>query len=79
MIDKMRLLIQRLPRHQFGRRCEQLTPDQLQLVLEEVEQISAANQAGQDAVMAAAGLCANYAPRRWRTSKTAPARAAAMS
>ena len=27
--DKLRLLIQRLTRHQFGRRSEQLTPDQL--------------------------------------------------
>ena len=34
--DKLRLLIQRLTRHQFGRRSEQLTPDQLQLALEEL-------------------------------------------
>jgi transposase len=54
--DKMRLLIQRLTRHQFGRRSEQLTPDQLQLALEELEQTIAANQAGQDSVAAAAGL-----------------------
>ena len=54
--DKMRLLIQRLTRHQFGRRPEQLTPDQLQLALEELEQTIAANQAGQDAVAATAGL-----------------------
>lgn len=54
--DKMRLLIQRLIRHQFGRRSEQLSPDQLQLALEELEQTIAANQAGQDAVVAAAGL-----------------------
>ena len=53
--DKMRLLIQRLTRHQFGRRSEQLTPDQLQLALEELEQTIAANQAGQDSVAAAAG------------------------
>ncbi len=54
--DKLRLLIQRLTRHQFGRRSEQLTPDQLQLALEELEQTIAANQAGQDAAAAAAGL-----------------------
>ena len=54
--DKMRLLIQRLTRHQFGRRSEQLTHDQLQLALEELEQTIAANQVGQDAVAAAAGL-----------------------
>lgn len=54
--DKLRLLIQRLTRHQFGRRSEQLTPDQLQLALEELEQTISANQAGQDAAAAAAGL-----------------------
>jgi len=54
--DKLRLLIQRLTRHQFGRRSEQLTPDQLQLALEELEQAIAANQAGQDAATDAAGL-----------------------
>ena len=54
--DKLRLLIQRLTRHQFGRRSEQLTPDQLQLALEALEQTIAANQAGQDAAATAAGL-----------------------
>jgi transposase len=33
--DKLRLLIQRLTRHQFGRRSEQLTPEQLQFGLED--------------------------------------------
>ena len=54
--DKLRLLIQRLTRHQFGRRSERLTPDQLQLGLEALEQAIAANQAAQaaaaDAVVA---------------------------
>ncbi|NPD66632.1 IS66 family transposase (plasmid) [Lichenicola cladoniae] len=54
--DKLRMLIQRLTRHQFGRRSEQLTPDQLQLALEELEQTIAANQAGQDAAVTATGL-----------------------
>ena len=54
--DELRLLTHRLTRHQFGRRSEQLTPDQLQLALEEPEQAIAANQAGQDAADAAAGL-----------------------
>ena len=36
--DKLRLLIQRLLRQQFGRRSEQLSPDQLQLGLEDLEQ-----------------------------------------
>ena len=43
------LLIQRLLRHQFGRRSEQLTADQLQFGLEDLEQTIAENQAGQDA------------------------------
>ena len=47
--DKLRLLIQRLTRHQFGCRSEQLTPDQLQLGLEALEQAIAANQAAEDA------------------------------
>ena len=33
--DKLRLLIERLTRHQFGRRSEQLTVEQLQLGLED--------------------------------------------
>ena len=48
--DKLRLLIQRLTRHQFGRRSEQLSPDQLQLGLEDLEQTIAANQAAQEAL-----------------------------
>jgi transposase len=47
--DKLRLLIQRLTRHQFGRRSEQLTAEQLQFGLEDLEQTAAENQAGQDA------------------------------
>src|SRR5438270_11477381 len=48
--DKLRLLIQRLVRHQFGRRSEQLSAEQLQLGLEDLEQTVAANQAAQEAV-----------------------------
>lgn len=47
--DRLRLLIQRLSRHQFGRRSEQLTDEQLQLGLEDLEQTVAENQAAQDA------------------------------
>jgi transposase len=50
--DKLRLLIQRFTRHQFGRRSEQLTNEQLQLGLEDLEQTVAENQAGQDAAEA---------------------------
>ena len=46
--DKLRLLIQRLLRHQFGRRSEQLSPDQLQFGLEDLEQTIAENQARSD-------------------------------
>jgi transposase len=48
--DKLRLLIQRLTRQQFGRRSEQLSADQLQLGLEALEQTIAANQAAQEAL-----------------------------
>jgi transposase len=48
-IDKLHLLIRKLSRHQFGRRSEQLTPDQLQLGLEDAEQESAEKQEAQDA------------------------------
>ena len=47
-IEKLRLLIQRLLRHQFGRRSEKLNPDQLQLGIEDLEQDIAANEAAQD-------------------------------
>src|SRR5271155_4820122 len=65
--DKLRLLIQRLTRHRFGRRSEQLTPDQLQLALEELEQTIAANQAAQDPAAAASGLARK--PRSERSSR----------
>ena len=47
--DKLRLLIQRLLRQQFGRRSEQLAPDQLQLALEDIEQAIGAGEAAQEA------------------------------
>jgi transposase len=52
-IDKLQLLIKRLLRQQFGRRSEQLTPEQLQLGIEDLEQSIAAAEAGQDAANAA--------------------------
>jgi transposase len=54
-IDKLHLLIQRLMRHQFGRRSEQMSSEQFQLGLEDLEQGVAANQAAQDAADAGAG------------------------
>ena len=62
--DKLRLLIQRLLRHQFGRRSEQLSPDQLQLGLEDLEQGIAENQAGQDAAEVQQGRRRPAPPRR---------------
>jgi transposase len=62
--DKLRLLIQRLLRQQFGCRSEQLTPDQLQLGLEDLEQSVAENQAGQDAAAAPTGRRRPASPRR---------------
>jgi transposase len=62
--DKLRLLIQRLLRQQFGRRSEQLSPDQLQLGLEDLEQSVAENQAGQDAAEAQQGRRRPAPPRR---------------
>jgi hypothetical protein len=53
-IDKLHLLIKRLLRHQFGRRSEQLNPDQLLLGIEDLEQTVAERQAGQDAADPAA-------------------------
>ena len=51
-IDKLHFLIKRLLRQQFGRRSEQLSPDQLQFGLEDLEQTVGENQAGQDAAAA---------------------------
>jgi len=48
-IEKLRLLIQRLLRQQFGKRSEKLSPDQLQLGLEDLEQDIAAGEAAQEA------------------------------
>jgi transposase len=47
--DKLRLLIQRLLRNRFGRRSEQLSPDQLQFGLEDLEQTIAEGEAAQEA------------------------------
>ena len=47
-IDKLQLLIKRLLRQQFGRRSEQLSPEQLQLGLEDLEQTIASKEAAQE-------------------------------
>ena len=53
--DKLRMLIERLTRHQFGRRSEQLTVEQLQLGLEDQEQVVAEHRASQAAAAPATG------------------------
>jgi transposase len=47
--EKLWLLIQRLLRHRYGPRSEQLDLDQLQLVLEDAEQSAAESDAAKDA------------------------------
>src|SRR5215212_4819431 len=54
-IEKLRLLVRRLQRGQFGRRSERLDPDQLQLGLEDLEQTVAAAEAAQEEVAARNG------------------------
>lgn len=48
-IDKLRSFISYLQRAQFGSKSEKLSPDQLQLALEETEQSAAAEAAGEQA------------------------------
>lgn len=43
--DRLRAIIVKLERHQFGRRSERLSPDQLQLALEDIAQTLAAIEA----------------------------------
>jgi transposase len=47
--DKLRALIQKLLRHRFGRRSKQLSPDQLKLAIEDIEQEIAESEAAEDA------------------------------
>src|ERR671910_3247657 len=51
-VEKLRLLIRQLQRGQFGRRSEQLDPDQLQLGLEDLEQTAAAAETAQEELAA---------------------------
>ena len=48
-IEKLQALIQKLLRHRFGRRSEQLSPDQLKLAIEDIEQEVAERDAAEDA------------------------------
>ena len=63
-IEKLRLLIRRLQRGQFGRRSERLDPDQLQLGLEDLEQTAAAAEAAQEAAARSSGASRPARSRR---------------
>jgi transposase len=71
--DKLALLIRRLVRHQFGRRSERLTADQLQLGLEDLEQTVAANRAAQEAAAPASKPAKPRAERPQRNLGDLPA------
>ena len=58
-VERLRELIKRLQRSQFGRRSEQLDANQLQLGLEDLEQAVAASDAAQEAP-----ITASIVPRR---------------
>jgi transposase len=69
--DKLRLLIERLTRHQFGRRSEQLTVEQLQFGLEDQEQVAAEREASQDAASQDTAAPTNGAKTRSRAPRPA--------
>jgi transposase len=71
--DKLRLLIQRFTRHQFGRRSEQLTADQLQFGLEDQEQSIAEHQTARGAAEAAGGRQSSPQTRRPLRNRRRPA------
>jgi transposase len=48
-IEKLQAVIHKLLRHRFGRRSEQLSPDQLNLAIEDLEQEAAERAAAKDA------------------------------
>ena len=47
-IEKLQAVIQKLLRHRFGRRSEQLSPDQLNLAIEDLEQQAAEHEAAKE-------------------------------
>ena len=53
--DKLRALIQRLLRHRFGRRSEQLSPEQLHLAIEDLEQDAAERETAEEMAAASEG------------------------
>lgn len=48
--ERLRQIIKKLQRHRFGRKAESLPEEQMLLGLEDVEQIAASAEAGQDEI-----------------------------
>jgi len=69
---RLRAVIQALQRHRFGRRSEQLDPDQLALGLEDTEQALAAAEAKEDATRPAHARSARRRVNRGALPKNLP-------
>jgi transposase len=69
---RLRAIIQELQRHRFGRRSEQLDPDQLALGLEDTEQALSAAEAKEDATRPASARSARRRSNRGSLPKSLP-------
>jgi transposase len=69
---RLRAIIQALQRHRFGRRSEQLDPDQLALGLEDTEQALSAAEAKEDAARPASARSARRQSNRGSLPKSLP-------
>lgn len=69
---RLRAIIQALQRHRFGRRSEQLDPDQLALGLEDTEQALSATEAKEDAARPASTGSARRQVNRGALPKSLP-------
>jgi transposase len=69
---RLRAIIQELQRHRFGRRSEQLDPDQLALGLEDTEQALAAAEAKEDSARPAHARSARHRINRGALPKSLP-------
>ena len=67
--EKLWQLVQRLLRHRYGPRSEKLDPDQVQLLLEDIEQGDAEGEAAKDAAEADAGEVAQKPRRKPRANR----------
>jgi transposase len=72
-IERLRLILQELQRHRFGRRAESLGPDQLALALEDLEQTLAAAEAAQEEAAGEAAPAAQRIVARRRNRGALPA------